>query len=85
MSARAIIGAGGLPILVRAERVPLSLTRASIERLAELAAQHLEQIEELIAEAPTEGVDARLASATAALHAERIGLIDALAELRGQR
>lgn len=88
MTPRAILGPGDLPMLVRAERVPLSLTRESIERLAELAVMHLERVDEMIAETRD---DLRIAehpemvAARSGLVADRICLIDALAELRGAR
>jgi hypothetical protein len=50
MTPRAILGPGDLPMLVRAERVPLSLTRQSIERLVELAVLHLEALDEMTAD-----------------------------------
>lgn len=71
-----MIGAGDLPLLVRAERVPLAPTRASVELLAELAAVELATVEGILGDQPSRRPD---------LVALRIALIDALAELRGQR
>lgn len=73
---RAAIGAGDLPITVRAERVELAPTRQTVELLAELAVAELEQVEQIIGDRPERRPD---------LVALRIKLIDALAELRGER
>lgn len=86
--ARAVLGPGDLPLLVRAERVPLSLTRQSIELACEVLVMHLERVDEMVSETYDRPADAQTAPVVAernGLVAHRIAVIDALAELRGQR
>lgn len=83
--ARAVIGAGDLPMLARAERVTLHLTRSSVELACHALGQILEEIETMIAEAATRPLDAYQESDRRGRVADRIAIIDALAELRGQR
>jgi hypothetical protein len=88
MTPRAILGPGDLPMLVRAERVPLSLTRQSIERLVELAVLHLEALDEMTADTRNDARSAEhpeMVALRTGLAADRIATIDALAELRGAR
>lgn len=74
---RIVLGAGDLPLIVRAERVTVSLTVATIELTCDVLVQHLEAVEgHLACTAPED---------RAPFVAERIALIDALAELRGAR
>ncbi len=68
-----------LPLDARAERVDLALTRQTIELLAELLAGVLAELEALIQHGRANGFT------TPAIVAERIAVIDALAELRGER
>lgn len=75
MTPRAVIGAGDLPLLVRAERVELRPTRQTVELLASLVVAELALRED--------GAD--YDQAHPAVIAYRIALIDALAELRGER
>lgn len=80
---RVAFGGNDQPLIVRAQRVPLSLTRASIELACTVVLGELARVEH------TQGQIQRGAPATSAdrcrLAARRIALIDALAELRGQR
>lgn len=88
MTPRAIIGTGDLPLLVRAERVPLSLTRQSVELACEVLGMHLERVDEMISETydrPAVADSPEVTAERAGYVALRIALIDALAELRGER
>lgn len=77
---RAIIGPGDLPLIIRAERVPLSMTRGSITVACMALGDQLAGVELELSD--SDGIDERQ---RVELVARRIALIDALAELRGQR
>lgn len=85
---RAIIGPGDLPVLVRADRVTVTLTRGTVELLAQLAGLHLEAIDEMVADTRTDASRAEhpeMIAVREGLVANRNATIDALAELRGER
>lgn len=75
-----------MPLVVRAERHALHLTAQSIELACGALAERLAGIEAELAEpCLPSGVGAHVLLVRTALVADRIALIDALAELRGQR
>lgn len=74
------MSAQDLPLAVRAERVPLELTRQTVELCCAALAPQLAELEASIATGDRLGF-----AQMPGMVAERIALIDALAELRGER
>lgn len=88
MTPRTVTGHGDVPLIVRGERVARHLTRQSVEIACEVLGMHLERVEEMIGETydrPAEAETTPVRAERAGYVAQRITIIDALAELRGER